>query len=74
MGRRTSTTTTDPAGNVATDTYLYDGWDLLNTASSTGDTASITSAGTPLIPLGKAVADNPSARGRAPMPPAEKKI
>jgi RHS repeat-associated protein len=38
-GRRVSTTTTDPAGNVATDTYLYDGWDLLNTVSTTGDTA-----------------------------------
>src|SRR5882757_11385883 len=38
----------------------------------TGDTASLTSIGTFLTPLGKAVADSPSLPGRAPVPPAWK--
>ena len=38
------------------------------------NTDSIASAGTPRMPLGKAVADSPSLPGRAPMPPAEKKM
>src|SRR4029450_3140546 len=37
-----------------------------------GDTASLTSIGTFLTPLGKAVAERPSAPGRAPVPPAWK--
>ena len=37
-----------------------------------GDTASLTSIGTFLTPLGKAVADSPSLPGRAPVPPAWK--
>ena len=41
---------------------------------SVGETDSIASAGTPRMPLGKAVADRPSDVGRAPMPPAEKKM
>lgn len=38
-GRRVATTTTDPAGSTTTDTYLYDGWDLLNHVGERGDTA-----------------------------------
>ena len=37
-----------------------------------GDTASLTSIGTFFTPLGKAVAESPSAPGRAPVPPAWK--
>ena len=37
-----------------------------------GETASLTSIGTFFTPLGKAVADRPSAPGRAPVPPAWK--
>ena len=40
---------------------------------SSGETFSMISAGTPWMPLGKAVAEMPSLSGRAPMPPDEKK-
>jgi hypothetical protein len=40
---------------------------------TTGEMLSMTSAGTPRMPLGKAVAERPSLSGRAPIPPPEKK-
>ena len=38
---------------------------------TTGESCSMTSAGTPAMPLGKAVACRPSLVGRAPVPPQE---
>ena len=39
--------------------------------TTTGESCSITSAGTPAMPQGKAVACRPSFFGRAPVPPQE---
>jgi hypothetical protein len=40
---------------------------------NSGEAFSMISAGTPRMPLGKAVAEIPSLLGRAPVPPDEKK-